>query len=280
MILKASAANGSVMSGCRSMTVVSSPTAWPLIAGTSTGLGRKSTIASSIGCTPLFLNALPHITGVTALAMVARRIAATSCSSLGSLPSRYSSIISSSFSAMVSISLSRQSRAASAWSSGMDTMSYVSPLPSVCQTRARILIRSMTPRKSDSTPHGSWMTSGVAPRRSVIMSTQRWNSAPTRSILLTKQILGTPYRSAWRHTVSDCGSTPATPSKTATAPSSTRSDRSTSTVKSTWPGVSMMLMVWSRHMVVVAAEVMVIPRSCSCSIQSIVAAPSWTSPIL
>ena len=52
--------------------------------------------------------------------------------------------------------------------------------------------RSMTPRKSDSTPHGSWITSGVAPSRSVIMSTQRWNSAPTRSILLTKQIRGTP----------------------------------------------------------------------------------------
>ena len=101
----------------------------------------------------------------------------------------------------------------------------------------------MTPRKSDSTPHGSWMTSGVAPSRSVIISTQRWNSAPTRSILLTKQMRGTPYRSACRHTVSDCGSTPATPSKTATAPSSTRSDRSTSTVKLTWPGVSMMLMV-------------------------------------
>ena len=32
--------------------------------------------------------------------------------------------------------------------------------------------------------------------------------------------------------------------------------------------------------VVVAAEVIVIPRSCSCSIQSMVAAPSWTSPIL
>jgi hypothetical protein len=31
---------------------------------------------------------------------------------------------------------------------------------------------------------------------------------------------------------------------------------------------------------VVAAEVIVIPRSCSCSIQSMVAAPSWTSPIL
>ena len=34
------------------------------------------------------------------------------------------------------------------------------------------------------------------------------------------------------------------------------------------------------HAAVVAAEVIVIPRSCSCSIQSIVAAPSCTSPIL
>ena len=101
-----------------------------------------------------------------------------------------------------------------------------------------------------------------------------------RSILLTKQMRGTEYLSAWRHTVSDCGSTPATESNTATAPSRTRSERSTSTVKSTWPGVSMMLMRWPFHSQVVAADVMVMPRSCSCSIQSIVAAPSWTSPIL
>jgi hypothetical protein len=66
----------------------------------------------------------------------------------------------------------------------------------------------------------------------------------------------------------------------ATAPSSTRSERSTSTVKSTWPGVSMMLTRQSRQKQVVAAEVMVIPRSCSCTIQSMVAVPSWTSPIL
>ena len=91
---------------------------------------------------------------------------------------------------------------------------------------------------------------------------------------------GTPYLLAWRHTVSVCGSTPATPSNTATAPSRTRSDRSTSTVKSTWPGVSMMLIVWSFQLAVVAAEVMVMPRSCSCCIQSMTAAPSWTSPIL
>ena len=86
--------------------------------------------------------------------------------------------------------------------------------------------------------------------------------------------------SAWRQTVSDWGSTPATESNSAIAPSSTRSERSTSTVKSTWPGVSMMLIRWSSHSQVVAAEVIVIPRSCSCSIQSIVAAPSCTSPIL
>ena len=32
--------------------------------------------------------------------------------------------------------------------------------------------------------------------------------------------------------------------------------------------------------VVTAADVIVMPRSCSCSIQSVVAAPSWTSPNL
>ena len=47
-------------------------------------------------------------------------------------------------------------------------------------------------------------------------------SAPTRSILLMKQMRGTPYLSACRQTVSLCGSTPFTASNTATAPSSTR----------------------------------------------------------
>ena len=101
-----------------------------------------------------------------------------------------------------------------------------------------------------------------------------------RSILLTKQMRGTRYLSAWRHTVSDCGSTPDTASNTAQAPSRTRSERSTSAVKSTWPGVSMMLILMSRHVQVVAADVIVMPRSCSCSIQSITAVPSCTSPIL
>ena len=65
-----------------------------------------------------------------------------------------------------------------------------------------------------------------------------------------------------------------------TAPSSTRSERSTSMVKSTWPGVSMMLRRLSFQNAVVAADVIVMPRSCSCSMKSMVAAPSCTSPIL
>jgi len=64
-------------------------------------------------------------------------------------------------------------------------------------------------------------------------------------------------------------------------------DRSTSAVKSTWPGVSMMLMRLSISVnslakpssfcfqkQVVAAEVMVMPRSRSCSIQSVTVFPS------
>ena len=72
--------------------------------------------------------------------------------------------------------------------------------------------------------------------------------APTTSILLTNTSRGTLYLSACRQTVSDCASTPFWASKTTTAPSSTRSERSTSAVKSTWPGVSIRLMVQSRHL--------------------------------
>ena len=79
-------------------------------------------------------------------------------------------------------------------------------------------------------------------KRSRICSSTRKKSAPARSILLTNAMRGTPYLFACRQTVSVCGSTPPTEQNTATAPSSTRSERCTSIVKSMWPGVSMMLM--------------------------------------
>ena len=75
----------------------------------------------------------------------------------------------------------------------MSTVSYISPIfASGDQTSAFMLTRSTTPLKSASVPIGICMTSGTAPRRSTIMSTQRWNSAPVRSSLLTKQMRGTP----------------------------------------------------------------------------------------
>jgi hypothetical protein len=82
---------------------------------------------------------------------------------------------------------------------------------------------------------------GFALRRVFIWSTTLKKFAPERSILFTKARRGTLYLVAWRHTVSDWGCTPPTAQYTMQAPSSTRIERSTSMVKSTCPGVSMML---------------------------------------
>ena len=68
--------------------------------------------------------------------------------------------------------------------------------------------------------------------------------------------------------------------QTPTAPSRTRSERSTSAVKSTWPGVSMRLMRCRPTRTGRRPTLIVIPRSCSCSIAVRSAVPSCTSPIL
>ncbi len=128
--------------------------------------------------------------------------------------------------------------------------------------------------KLSSAPIGNWIGTALAFNLSLMVPTEYKKFAPNLSILFTKQILGTWYLSACLHTVSDWGSTPILASNIATAPSNTLKDLSTSTVKSTCPGVSMMLILTSFQIQVVAAEVIVIPLSCSCSIQSICAAPS------
>src|SRR3989338_7261193 len=88
---------------------------------------------------------------------------------------------------------------------------------------------------------GSWRGWAFGVSRSLMDLRSLKKSAPVRSSLLMKQTRGTLYLSAWCHTVSDCGSTPATPSNTTTPPSSTRNERSTSTVKSMCPGGSIRL---------------------------------------
>jgi hypothetical protein len=98
--------------------------------------------------------------------------------------------------------------------------------------------------------------------------------------------------SAWRHTVSVWGSTPATPSSTQIAPSSTRKRTLnfdgevdvSGRVDDVHP-IGVVGALFRRVFLPLpegrgAADVMVMPRSCSCSIQSIVAAPSCTSPML
>ena len=89
-----------------------------------------------------------------------------------------------------------------------------------------------------------------------------------------------PVSVACRHTVSDWGCTPATASSTTIPPSNTLRLRSTSAVKSTWPGVSMMFILCSFQKQVVAAAVMVMPLSFSWGIQSMVVVPSSTPPTL
>ena len=90
---------------------------------------------------------------------------------------------------------------------------------------------------------------------------------------------GTRYLSACFHTVSVWGSTPATPSNTATAPSRTRRPLDLDgevDVAGRVEDVDLVVVPEARR----GADVMVMLRSCSLTIQSMVAAPSWTSPIL
>jgi len=136
------------------------------------------------------------------------------------------------------------------------------------------------PSNSDSAPIGHWIAVALTPNLALIDSTLAAKSAPILSILFEKTSLGTPISVAWRQTFSVWGSTPFCESSTVTAPSNTLSDLVTSIVKSTWPGVSIIFKRLPFQNAVVAAEVMVIPRSFSCSIQSICDSPSWVSPIL
>ncbi len=87
MILNARPENGSSSELLRVISV-SPSTSMPFTSGTSSGDGRKSTTASSIGCTPLFLKAEPHSTGTKLPAMVPLRISFFSVSTSGCLPSR------------------------------------------------------------------------------------------------------------------------------------------------------------------------------------------------
>ncbi len=128
MILKARAENGSSSAARRWTTTGSSPRpsgSIPSTAGTSSGDGRKSTTASSRSWTPLFLKAVPQITGTKGASssrtevMTRLRRAARISSSLIASPPRYFSSSLSSASLTFSMSFSRYCCASASMSSGM-----------------------------------------------------------------------------------------------------------------------------------------------------------------
>ena len=85
----------------------------------------------------------------------------------------------------------------------------------------------------------------------VLFLTATWfktfhGSAPILSSLLINASLGTSYLLICRSTVIDWLCTPPTLQKTRMAPSRTRKALSTSIVKSTWPGVSIIL-ICNKH---------------------------------
>src|SRR3546814_8569234 len=90
MILKARAEVGASSLEGRLMTSsVSGFT--PFTSCTSVGDGRKSTTASSSGCTPLFLNAVPHSTGTNFRPQVPLRMQRLRVYMSGSRPEEHQS---------------------------------------------------------------------------------------------------------------------------------------------------------------------------------------------
>ena len=114
--------------------------------------------------------------------------------------------------------------------------------------------------------------------RRAIASTTRSGSAPARSILLTKIRVGTRSRRSARNSSGVCGWTPSTAETTRTAPSSTSRTRSTSAMKSGWPGVSTRLTARSPTRNEATADRIVMPRSRSSSSESVWVVPASTLP--
>jgi|GEM_PF-3681966 len=98
--------------------------------------------------------------------------------------------------------------------------------------------------------------------------------------MFTKISAGMASRRSARMSTCVWACTPSTAEITSTAPSSTLSTRSTSAMKSGWPGVSIRLTLVSPAMVnEVTAALMVMPRCRSSASVSVWVLPSSTLPI-
>src|SRR5437899_1090341 len=142
MILKARPANGSSSEARRSPILPFSSS--PLTGGISVGAGMKSITASSIACTPLFLNAEPQSIGTISLAIVRVRSPSLISSTESSPPSRYLFISVSLASAAFSTIFSRHSLAESRSPAGISRRSNFLPCDASSQQMAFIRLRPPT----------------------------------------------------------------------------------------------------------------------------------------
>ncbi len=109
---------------------------------------------------------------------------------------------------------------------------------------------------------------GSSPSRSATSTAAPSGSACGRSILFTTGTISSPFSIARYAFASVCASIPCAASTTSSAPSHAWSERETSYVKSTCPGVSIRFSSWPFHATRTACALIVIPRSRSSSIES------------
>ena len=165
----------------------------PLTGGRRPAIGKYSTTASSMRCTPLFLNAEPHSIGGISPAMVRWRMPSLISASVSALPSRYLCISSSLASAADSTIFSRHSLDDSRSSAGISRVIELHALGRLVpvdrlhldEVNHALEVLLGTDRDLDGT--------GLAFSRRRICSKTLKKFAPVRSILLTNASRGTPY---------------------------------------------------------------------------------------
>ena len=126
----------------------------------------------------------------------------------------------------------------------------------------------------------AWVIGKTCIRSACVMCSTRASSrAPTRSILLMKISRGIPATCSACASRRVCGCTPSTAETTRMTASRTRRERTTSAMKSGWPGVSMRLTVRSPSANEATADWMVMPRARSNSSVSVWVVPASTLPM-
>ncbi len=218
----------------------------------ASGRGRYAVMPAVSSRMPSPVRAEPNQTGCSSPAAVWRASSRRTSPAGGTFPSTSPASTASSCSASTSAACSRTSRRSSG--RGTDSAAAVP----ACRT--------------------AFIGTGNGASFRRMSASSASGLAPARSILLTKRRVGSRRFRSERISTRVCAWTPSTADSTSTAPSSTASARSTSAMKSGWPGVSTRLTWRSPTPNAATAERMVMPRSRSSSPESVCVFPASTLP--